>query len=90
MSKREPRQASNDRQSEQEEQYEEITIERSARSRKSTKQVKLFIARLKGSTPQLVPLAAECAAYCLQIERVRVWWPPTKDKNRTGFSGAYW
>lgn len=23
-------------------------------------------------------------------EKVRVWWPPTKDKNRTGFSGAYW
>jgi hypothetical protein len=21
---------------------------------------------------------------------VRVWWPPTTDKSRTGFSGAYW
>lgn len=19
-----------------------------------------------------------------------MWWPPTKDKQRTGFSGAYW
>jgi hypothetical protein len=22
--------------------------------------------------------------------QVRVWWPPTRDKNRTGFSGAFW
>ena len=22
--------------------------------------------------------------------KVRVWWPPTTDKSRTGFSGAYW
>jgi hypothetical protein len=22
--------------------------------------------------------------------QVRVWWPPTKDSSRTGFSGAYW
>ena len=21
---------------------------------------------------------------------MRVWWPPTRDKNRTGFSGAFW
>eukprot|EP00879_Flechtneria_rotunda_P004466 GHRR01004719.1.p1 GENE.GHRR01004719.1~~GHRR01004719.1.p1 ORF type:complete len:289 (+),score=64.22 GHRR01004719.1:75-941(+) len=25
-----------------------------------------------------------------KVEKVRVWWPPTRDKNRTGFSGAYW
>lgn len=24
------------------------------------------------------------------LERVRVWWPPTADKSRTGFSGAFW
>lgn len=22
--------------------------------------------------------------------QVRVWWPPTKDKLKTGFSGMYW
>lgn len=22
--------------------------------------------------------------------QVRVWWPPTRDKNRTGYSGAFW
>jgi hypothetical protein len=22
--------------------------------------------------------------------QVRVWWPPTRDKARTGFSGAFW
>lgn len=22
--------------------------------------------------------------------QVRVWWPPTDDKSRTGFSGAFW
>ncbi|KAF6256461.1 hypothetical protein COO60DRAFT_106376 [Scenedesmus sp. NREL 46B-D3] len=25
-----------------------------------------------------------------KVEKVRVWWPPTRDKERTGFSGAYW
>lgn len=25
-----------------------------------------------------------------QPPKVRVWWPPTRDKNRTGFSGAFW
>lgn len=24
------------------------------------------------------------------VDKVRVWWPPTKDKERTGYSGAYW
>lgn len=24
------------------------------------------------------------------VEKVRVWWPPTKDRDRTGYSGAYW
>lgn len=22
--------------------------------------------------------------------QVRVWWPPTRDKSRTGYSGAFW
>lgn len=28
-------------------------------------------------------------ATVLQMQ-VRVWWPPTEDEDRTGYSGAYW
>lgn len=36
------------------------------------------------------PARAPKAMKSDKVEKVRVWWPPTKDKDRTGFSGAYW
>ena len=34
--------------------------------------------------------ASACSALSLNYVQVRVWWPPTKDRKKTDFSGMYW
>lgn len=63
-------------------------MDRAQRSSKRKSAAEL-LGVAQGSDDDLAPSAAKKQQRGTP-DRVRVWWPPTRDKSRTGFSGAFW